>query len=47
MLSAVKSDPADQLIAATSIIEQIPPLTRDRKILRSRMVPLAPQKLTI
>ena len=34
-----KSDPADELIAATSIVERIPLLTRDRKILKSRMVP--------
>jgi PIN domain nuclease of toxin-antitoxin system len=36
-----KSDPADELIAATSIVERIPLLTRDRKILKSRIVPLA------
>jgi PIN domain nuclease of toxin-antitoxin system len=35
------SDPADELIAATSIVERIPLLTRDRKILKSRMVPFA------
>lgn len=35
------SDPADEIIAATSIIERIPLLTRDRKILKSRVVPLA------
>lgn len=35
------SDPADSIIAATSIIENIPLLTRDRRILKSRMVPLA------
>jgi len=33
------SDPADEIIAATSIIDQIPLLTRDRKILRSRLTP--------
>jgi PIN domain nuclease of toxin-antitoxin system len=33
------SDPADQIIAATSIVETIPLLTRDRRILRSRIVP--------
>ena len=33
------SDPADEIIAATSIVEGIPLLTRDRKILKSRMVP--------
>ncbi|MFZ1700609.1 MAG: type II toxin-antitoxin system VapC family toxin [Pyrinomonadaceae bacterium] len=35
------SDPADEIIAATSIVEGIPLLTRDRKILRSQIVPLA------
>ena len=35
------SDPADEIIAAMSIVENIPLLTRDRKILRSKMVPLA------
>ena len=35
------SDPADELIAATSIVERIPLLTRDRKILKSKIVPLA------
>ncbi len=35
------SDAADEIIAATSIIERIPLLTRDRKILKSRVVPLA------
>jgi|SRR6516225_10358348 PIN domain nuclease of toxin-antitoxin system len=33
------SDPADEIIAATSAVERIPLLTRDRNILRSRMVP--------
>ena len=36
-----RSDPADELIAATSIVEGIPLLTRDRRILKSRVVPLA------
>jgi len=36
-----RSDPADEIIAATSIVEGIPLLTRDRKILKSQMVPLA------
>ncbi|MGD0126684.1 MAG: type II toxin-antitoxin system VapC family toxin [Terriglobia bacterium] len=35
------SDPADEIIAATSIVERIPLLTRDRRILKSRLVPLA------
>ncbi len=34
-------DPADELIAATSVVHSVPLLTRDRKILRSKMVPLA------
>jgi len=34
-------DPADELIAATSVVHQIPLLTRDRSILRSELVPLA------
>jgi PIN domain nuclease of toxin-antitoxin system len=36
-----QSDPADEIIAATSIVEGIPLLTRDRKILKSSIVPLA------
>ena len=36
-----RSDPADEIIAATSVVEGMPLLTRDRKILRSKMVPLA------
>jgi PIN domain nuclease of toxin-antitoxin system len=35
------SDPADELIAATSLAHNVPLLTRDRKIRRSRVVPLA------
>ena len=35
------SDPADEIIAATSIVENSPLLTRDRRILRSRLVPFA------
>jgi len=35
------SDRADQIIAATSIVENIPLLTRDRQIRRSKIVPLA------
>jgi PIN domain nuclease of toxin-antitoxin system len=35
------SDPADEIIAATSVIHRIPLLTRDRKIRKSKMVPLA------
>ncbi|HZF40932.1 MAG TPA: type II toxin-antitoxin system VapC family toxin [Blastocatellia bacterium] len=36
-----RSDPADELIAATSIVEGVPLLTRDHKILASRLVPFA------
>jgi PIN domain nuclease of toxin-antitoxin system len=34
-------DPADQIIAATSVVHGVPLLTRDRRILRSKSVPLA------
>jgi PIN domain nuclease of toxin-antitoxin system len=36
-----QGDPADELIAATSVVHRVPLLTRDRRIRRSRMVPLA------
>jgi PIN domain nuclease of toxin-antitoxin system len=36
-----KADPADEIIAATSVAEGIPLLTRDRSIRRSKIVPLA------
>lgn len=36
-----KSDPADQIIAATSIVTGIPLLTKDRMILTSKIVPFA------
>ncbi len=32
-------DPADELIAATSVVHRIPLVTRDRRILRSKIVP--------
>lgn len=35
-----ESDPADELIAATSVIFNVPLVTRDKKILRSKQVPL-------
>jgi len=35
------SDPADEIIAATSVVEDMPLLTRDRRIRKSRMVPFA------
>jgi PIN domain nuclease of toxin-antitoxin system len=37
----VKGDPADELIAATSVVHKIPLLTRDRSLLKSSHVPLA------
>ena len=36
-----QGDSADRLIAATSIVHDVPLLTRDRVIQRSKMVPLA------
>jgi PIN domain nuclease of toxin-antitoxin system len=36
-----RSDPADELIAATSVVHNIPLITRDRSILNSNIVPLA------
>ena len=36
-----EGDPADQLIAVTSIVHNIQLLTRDRVMRRSRLVPLA------
>ena len=33
------SDPADELIAATSIVHRVPLVTRDEKILGSQLVP--------
>jgi PIN domain nuclease of toxin-antitoxin system len=35
------SDPPNEIIAATSVVENIPLLTRDRRIRKSRIVPLA------
>lgn len=35
------SDPANELIAATSLVHNVPLLTRDRKLRRSKLVPLA------
>jgi PIN domain nuclease of toxin-antitoxin system len=35
------SDPADELIAATSVVHRVPLVTRDRRIRRSKIVPMA------
>jgi PIN domain nuclease of toxin-antitoxin system len=35
-----ESDPADELIAATSLAYRVPLVIRDEKILRSKVVPL-------
>src|SRR5919204_3937 len=37
----VRGDPADELIAATSIVHNVPLVTRNRRLQRSRIVPLA------
>lgn len=37
----IKGDPADELIAATSVIHNVPLLTRDKALLKSKRVPLA------
>jgi PIN domain nuclease of toxin-antitoxin system len=36
-----KGDPADEMIAATSVVHRVPLLTRDKVIRRSKVVPLA------
>lgn len=36
-----RGDPADEIIAATSLVHRVPLVTRDRRIRRSRRVPLA------
>ncbi|MEE8367429.1 MAG: PIN domain-containing protein [Thermoanaerobaculia bacterium] len=35
----IRSDPADELIAATSVVEKIPLVTRDRALLDSKVIP--------
>lgn len=37
----VDGDPADELIGATSIVHEVPLITRDRSLRRSRKIPLA------
>ena len=41
LLLDFKSDPADEIIAATSLAYNIPLLTRDKIILKSKIVPFA------
>lgn len=36
-----RGDPADEIIAATSLVHRVPLLTRDRRLLASKRVPLA------
>lgn len=36
-----RSDPADELIAATSIVHHVPLVTRDKRIRTSKLVPFA------
>jgi PIN domain nuclease of toxin-antitoxin system len=37
----IVGDPADEIIAATSLVHRVPLVTRDRKLRRSKIVPLA------
>jgi PIN domain nuclease of toxin-antitoxin system len=37
----IRGDPADELIAATSVVQKAPLVTRDRALRRSKIVPLA------
>ena len=37
----VRSDPADELIAATSVVHNVPLVTRDPTLRASRLIPLA------
>lgn len=36
-----RGDPADEIIAATSLVHNVPLVTRDRQIRKSRLIPLA------
>lgn len=36
----VRSDPADEIIGATSVVHRVPLVTRDRVLRRSRVIPL-------
>jgi PIN domain nuclease of toxin-antitoxin system len=37
----VRADPADELIGATSVVHNVPLVTRDRTLRRSKRIPLA------
>ncbi len=37
----VRGDPADEIIAATSVVHHVPLMTRDQRIRKSKRVPLA------
>jgi PIN domain nuclease of toxin-antitoxin system len=37
----VRADPADELIGATSMVHNLPLVTRDRSLRRSKLIPLA------
>ena len=37
----IQGDPTDGLIAATSVVQKVPLVTRDRALLKSKMVPFA------
>jgi PIN domain nuclease of toxin-antitoxin system len=37
----ITGDPADELIGATSIVHNVPLVTRDRRLRRSKIIPLA------
>jgi PIN domain nuclease of toxin-antitoxin system len=40
------SDPADELIAATSLVYRVPLVTRDKKIRKSKLVPIARSRIS-
>jgi len=37
----IQADPADELIGATSMVHNVPLVTRDRSLRRSKLIPLA------
>ena len=37
----ISSDPADELVAATSLVHGVPLVTRDKRLRRSKQVPIA------